>query len=258
MRHNGRSAPVGTNDDARQTAAKTRAKGGRLRSAAMIVIFDVAAPLAAYNLLRSAGLTAVTALLLSGVFPALHVTINVIRTRRVDVVGAVVLAGIALGTVLGLVSHSARLVLIEGSVPTAVFGVACLGSLWARHPLLFSVVREFMGPDTAQGQEMTRLWRDEAVFRRDFRVITAVWGVGFLLEAALRVVIVDNASTGTALASSKITPFLFAGILSAWTFAYGAYRKKQAVRMAIAAGQVPGTGAVSPPAPQATKSTDRT
>jgi len=223
----------------------------------MIVIFDVAAPLAAYNLLRSAGLTAVTALLLSGVFPALHVTINVIRNRRVDVVGAVVLAGIALGTLLGLVSHSARLVLIEGSVPTAVFGVACLGSLWARHPLLFSVVREFMGPDTAKGQEMTRLWRDEAVFRRDFRVVTAVWGVGFLLEAALRVVIVYNASTGTALASSKVTPFLFGGVLSAWTLAYGAYRKRQAVRMATAARQAPGTGDASPPAPQTSKPADR-
>jgi intracellular septation protein A len=223
----------------------------------MIVFFDIAAPLVAYNLLRSAGLTAVTALLLSGVFPALGVAINAIRNRRVDVVGAVVLGGIVVGTVLGLITHSARLVLVEGSVPTAVFGVACLGSLWARHPLLFSVVREFMGPDTAKGQEMTRLWRDEAVFRRDFRVITAVWGVGFLIEAVLRVIIVYSASTGTALASSKITPFLFGGILSAWTLAYGAYRKKQAVRMAIAARQVPGTGDVSPPAPQTSRSTDR-
>ena len=247
-----------SSSDASRSAGSSAAKGGRLLSISMIVIFDIAAPLVAYNVLRSAGLTAVTALVLSGVFPAVGVAIGVIRHRRLDVVGAVVLAGIIVGTVVGLASHNARLVLVEGSVPTAVFGVACLGSLWARHPLLFSVVREFMGPDTAQGQEMTRLWRDEAVFRRDFRVITAVWGVGFLLEAALRVVIVDNASTGTALASSKITPFLFAGILSAWTFAYGAYRKKQAVRMAIAAGQVPGTGAVSPPAPQATKSTDRT
>jgi intracellular septation protein A len=247
---------VETNGEARQTAGNTPAKGGRLLSAAMIVIFDIAAPLVAYNLLRSAGLTAVTALLLSGVFPALGVTINALRNRRVDVVGAVVLAGIVVGTVLGLVTHSARLVLVEGSVPTAVFGVACLGSLWARHPLLFSVVREFMGPDTAKGQEMTRLWHEEAVFRRDFRVITAVWGVGFLIEAVLRVVIVYNTSTGTALASSKITPFLFGGILSAWTLAYGTYRKKQAVRVAIAARQGPGAGDASPPAPQTSKPTD--
>jgi hypothetical protein len=147
-----------------------------------------------------------------------------------------VLAGIAVGTVLGLVTHSARLVLLEGSVPTGFFGVACLGSLWARYPLLFSVVREFMGPDTAKGQEMTRQWHDDAAFRRDFRVITAVWGAGFLLEAALRVVIVYRVSTGTALAISKIMPFVVGGIMSAWTIAYGAYRKKLSVRRAIAAG----------------------
>jgi hypothetical protein len=222
--------------DARQTAGTSAAKDGQIRSITMIVIFDVAAPLVAYQWLRSAGVTAVAALLLSGVFPALHVIINVIRHRRLDVVGALVLAGIAVGTVLGLVSHNARLVLVEGSVPTAVFGVACLGSLWARHPLMFSFAREFTGPDTAKGQEMTRLWQYEG-YRRVFRVITVVWGVAFLLEAGLRVIIVYNTSTGTALAISKATPFVFFAIMSAWTIAYGRHHKRKGERMAAAAGE---------------------
>lgn len=229
---------MNTSSDARRTAGTAAAKGGRLFTITMIVIFDVAAPLVAYKVLRSAGLSAVPALLLSGVFPALGVTIGAVRNRRLDAIGALVLAGIVVGTVLGLVSHSARLLLVEGSVPTGVFGVVCLGSLWARHPLMFSVAREFAGPDTAKGQEMTRLWQHEEAFRRDVRVVTAVWGVGFLIEAALRVVIVYHVSTGTALAISKVTPFLFAGIMCAWTLAYGAYRKKQAVRMATAAAAV--------------------
>jgi hypothetical protein len=211
----------------------------------MIVIFDVAAPLAAYSLLRSAGITAVTALLLSGVFPALGVAISAVRNRRLDVVGALVLAGIAVGTVLGLVSHSARLLLVEGSVPTAVFGVACLGSLWARHPLMFSFALEFTGPDTAKGREMSRLWQYEG-YRRVFRIITAVWGVGFLLEAALRVVIVLNTSTGTALASSRVTPFLWGAVLSAWTVAYGARHRKQGERMAAATSEIPGDKPAEP------------
>ena len=226
-----------TNSDARRTTGTTTAKGGQLRSIAMIVIFDIAAPLVAYQVLRSAGMTAVPALLLSGVFPALGVTIGAIRHRRLDVVGALVLAGIAVGTILGLVSHSARLLLVEGSVPTAIFGVACLGSLWARHPLMFSFAREFTGPDTAKGQEMTRLWQYEG-YRRVFRVITAVWGVAFLLEAALRVVIVYHTSTGTALAISKVSPFLFAGVMVAWTVAYGLHHKKKGERMAAAASEV--------------------
>jgi hypothetical protein len=158
------------------------------------------------------------------------------------VVGALVLAGITVGAVLGLLSHSARLLLVEGSVPTAVFGVACLGSLRARRPLMFSFALEFTGPDTANGREMARLWGYEG-YRHIFRVITTVWGAGFLLEAALRVVIVYNTPTGTALASSKVMPFLWAAILSAWTVAYGARHKKKGERMAAAASGGPGLAA---------------
>jgi hypothetical protein len=229
-----------TSGDARRTAGDTPARGGRLRSIAMILIFDVAAPLVAYNVLRAVGLTAVTALLLSGVFPALGVAIGAVRNRRLDVVGALVLAGIAVGTILGLVSHSPRLLLVEGSVPTGIFGLACLGSLWAPRPLMFYFAVEFNGPDTAKGREMIRLWQHEG-FRRVFRIITAVWGVGFLLEAVLRVIIIYNTSTGTALATSKVTPFVFAVIFSAWTVAYGTLQKKKGERMA-AASQMPGPG----------------
>jgi hypothetical protein len=197
---------------------------------AMVVIFDIAAPIVAYKLLRSAGQTAVTALLLSGVFPVIGVIISAIRNRRLDVIGAVVFAGIAVGTIVGLISHSARALLIEGSVPTAVFGFACLGSLRARRPLFFSVVLEFTGPDSAKGREMNRLW--EQGYGRIFRVITAVWGAGFLIEAALRVVIVYNTSIGTALAISKVMPFVTGGILSVWTLAYSAYLKKRGERIA--------------------------
>jgi hypothetical protein len=230
---------VDTSSDPRPGAGNTAAKGGRFRSIAMIVIFDVAAPLVAYSLLRSAGWTAVSALLLSGAFPALGVAITAARNRRLDPVGVLVLAGIVVGTVLGLVTHSARLLLVEGSVPTGIFGVACLGSLGAPRPLMYSFALEFIGPDTAKGREMTGLWQEYEGYRHVFRIITAVWGVGFLVEAALRVVIVYNTSTGTALASSKVTPFVFGAILSAWTVAYGTHRRKKGERMAAAADQDP-------------------
>jgi hypothetical protein len=234
-----------TGTDASKTAATTAAKGSRFRSITMIVVFDVVAPLVAYKLLRSAGMSAVTSLILSGVFPAVPVSINAIRHRRVEAVGALVLAGIVVGSVLGLVTHSTRLVLVEGSVPTGVFGLGCLGSLWARYPLMFTFFTEVIGPDSARGREMAALWQRYEGFRRDMRVITVVWGVAFLIEAALRVVIVFNASTGTALAISKVTPFLVTGIMSAWTVAYGTYRKKRAEK--LMGHQVGGSEAIRVP-----------
>jgi hypothetical protein len=200
----------------------------------MIAVFDIAGPLLAYNLLRSAGFSSVSALILSGVFPAAGVIIGIVQHRRVDALGVLVLAGIAVGAVIGLVSHNARLVLDEGSVPTAVFGLICLGSLGTPKPLMYRLAMEFIGPDTPKGQEFTGLWQ-YAEFRRVFRVVTAVWGIAYLAEAVARVVIVQITSTGTALAISKVLPYAVAAVLTAWTIGYGTYHKRQGERLAAAA-----------------------
>ena len=63
--------------------------------------------------------------------PPSECLLAVVRHRRIDAIGALVLLGIAVGTILGLASGSAKLVLVEGSVPTGIFGLVCLGSLWA-------------------------------------------------------------------------------------------------------------------------------
>jgi hypothetical protein len=208
----------------------------------MIAVFDIAGPLVAYNLLRSAGFSPVSALVLSGVFPAAGVIIGIAAHRRVDALGVLVLAGIAVGAVLGLVSHNARLVLDEGSVPTAVFGVICLGSLGTPKPLMYRLAVEFIGPDTPKGREFTGLWQ-YAEFRRVFRVVTTVWGIGYLAEAVARVVIVQNTSTGTALAISKVLPYAVAAVLAAWTIGYGTYHKRKGDRLAAAAAAAAATAA---------------
>jgi hypothetical protein len=206
----------------------------RFLDLAMIAVFDIAGPLVAYSLLRSAGLSAVTALVLSGIFPALGVIVGLIRHRRVDTIGVLVLAGIAVGTVLGLLSGDPRLVLIEGSVPTAVFGLLCLGSLWARRPLIYRFAIEFIGADTPKGRDFASLWRYPG-FRHVFRMFTVVWGVTYLAEAAVRVIIVETTSTGTALTVSKVMPYVVCAALIAWMFAYGRHARRKGERLAAEA-----------------------
>ena len=203
----------------------------RLRSVAMIAVFDIGGPLLAYNLLRSNGFSTVAALVLSGLFPVVGMIIGFIGHRRVDAVGALVLAGIVVGAILGLVSHNPKLVLDEGSVSTGVFGLICLGSLATDKPMMYRFALEFMGPDTERGREFADL-RQYNEFRRAFVVITVVWGAAYLVEAAARVVIVQETSAGTALAVSKVLPYAVAGVLIAWTVGYGRYQKRQGERMA--------------------------
>src|SRR6266576_3473339 len=206
----------------------------RFLSLAMIVVFDIAGPLAAYSLLRSAGQSAVTALVLSGVLPALGVITGLIRNRRADSTGVLVLAGIAVGTILGLISGNPRVVLVEGSVPTAVFGLLCLGSLWASRPLIYRFAVEFIGADTPKGREFESLWQYHG-FRHTFRLFTVVWGVTYLAEAAARVIIVETTSTGTALTVSKVMPYFVCAALAAWMFAYGRHARREGERLAAEA-----------------------
>jgi hypothetical protein len=206
----------------------------RLWSAAKIVVFDIAGPLAAYSMLRSAGLSAVSALVLSGVLPGVAVLGGLIRHRRLDAVGALVLAGIAVGSALGLLSGNARLMLVEGSVPTAVFGLLCLASLRSRRPLIFRFALEFMGGGTPRGRDFDGLWQYDG-FRHAFWLFTVVWGVTYLAEAAARIVIVETTSTGTALVVSKLMPYAVGGVLAAWMTIYGRHTRRQGERMAAAA-----------------------
>jgi hypothetical protein len=205
----------------------------RFQAPAMIAVFDIAGPLAAYSLLRSAGQSAVTALVLSGAVPAVGVIAGLIRHRRVDAIGLLVLAGIAVGTVLGLVSGNPRIVLVEGSVPTAVFGLLCLGSLWARRPLIYRFAVEFIGADTPKGRDFESLWQYPG-FRHAFRLYTVVWGVAYLAEAAARIIIVETTSTGTALSVSKVMPYVVGAAIVAWMLAHGRRARREGERIGAA------------------------
>lgn len=59
-------------------------------------------------------------------------------------------------------------------------------------------------------------------------------GIAYLVEAAIRVAIVVTTSTEIALVCSKLIPYVFAVVLSAWTLVYGEHEKKEAERLASA------------------------
>jgi hypothetical protein len=203
----------------------------RLRALVPTAVFDIGGPLALYWLLRAAGTAEVTALIVSGILPALGVAIGIIRYRRLDAIGSLVLFGIIVGTVAGLVTHSARLVLMEGSVPTAVFALACLGSLLTPRPLMYRIALQAHGAGTAAGRDLDARWAQPTV-QRAFGIITFVWGVSLLAEAATRVLIVETISAGTALLIVKLMPYVVIAGLFRWMAGYTRGLRRQAEQRA--------------------------
>jgi len=206
---------------------------GRLKPLVPVVVFDVAGPLVLYYALRSAGWSNVAALVLSGIPPAVGIALGAVRHRRLDAIGALVLAGIVMGSVVGLASGSAHLVLLDGIVPTAVFGVVCLGSLRSERPMIFRLALESMGADTAKGRDFADRWRYPG-FRHAFGVMTVVWGLSFIVEAAAQGVIIETTSASIAKTTSNLMPIAVAAIVAAWTVAYAKRSRRRGERAAEA------------------------
>jgi hypothetical protein len=205
--------PTGSND---ATTGDTR------RAVLRTVGLDVVGPLVIFRVCRSTGLPTVWSLVLSGCPPALGVMFDWVRWRTLEVVGAVVLAGIVLALVLAVVSGSPKVLLLDAAATTAAFGVACLVSLTRRRPLIFYFAQAFYGGrHSAAGIEMDTEYVRYQEARAYWRTVTVVWCVTYLLEAAGVVAVVVTWSTGAALTFNRITPTLATAMLVAWTIWWG-------------------------------------
>jgi hypothetical protein len=189
---------------------------------ARIALLDIAGPLVVYRVYRAAGGSEVWSLVISGLPPGLGVLFDLLRWRTLEVVGAVVLGGIALSIVLAFISNNPTVVLLEGAALTAAFGVACLASLRRRRPLIFYFAQAFYGGrHSTDGAELDAEFDRYVAARSFWRTVTIVWGVTYLIEAAVRAVVVQYLSTGAALTFNRVVPWLLSGLLFGWTFWWG-------------------------------------
>ena len=85
-----------------------------------------------------------------------------------------------------MVTADARLLVARESCLTGVVGLWILATLLACRPMLFEATVRFM-PE-AVAQQWQRDWETRPRFRRTLRVMTAAWGLAFLVDAAARVV----------------------------------------------------------------------
>jgi hypothetical protein len=212
-------------------------RAGLLRTLSL----DIAGPLVVFEVCRKAGVPTVWALVVSGFPPAVGVLFDWVRWRTLEVVGAVVLGGIALSIVLALLSNDPRVVLLEGAAMTAAFGVACLLSLRRHRPLIFYFAQAFFGGrHSADGVELDADYDRYERARFYWRVVTVVWAATYFAEATVKTLVVQNASTQTALVFNRTAPWAVSGVLLAWMF-WWASRLKAEKAEAEAAPVAPGS-----------------
>ncbi|WP_238011959.1 VC0807 family protein [Dactylosporangium sp. AC04546] len=198
------------------------------------LVANVVLPLLTYSWLTDRGLTEASALALSGVWPAVEVAVMFAVRRRVDEFGVLTLIIIALGVGSSLALRDGRLVLFKESAVTGLFGLLLLASLLARRPLMFYFGRRF----ATDGSPERVAWWDGlwqyAGFRRTQRILTVVWGVTFLAEAALRIELTEVLSIDTMVVINAVLPYAVTAALVTWTILYSRQARRRAPAAAVA------------------------
>ncbi len=196
------------------------------------LVFGAAVPIGVYFLVRSRVHTDAQALIVAGSCSVAFVVVQFVRQRRVDVVGAAVLVGFAVGVLSATVLGGNTYVLkVRDAFFTALFGVACIVTLFTHdRPALFYVSRYLSaGNDPAKVSAFDRL-HEVPIGRHAFRVLSVVWGIGLVVEASARMTLADFLPTGTFLA---VSPFITAGVIGS-LFAFSALYSKRAQMEAAA------------------------
>lgn len=192
-----------------------------LRGMAPSILVNGVLTLLAYQVLVGQHVASVRALIITALIPAAWTVGSVARTRRVDALGALSLIFIALGILGSLISGNARFILIKDSFLTGLFGLVFLGSFLLPRPLMFYFGRQFAtGGDPHRIARWEGLWQYES-FRHANRVMTAVWGSSYVLEAAARVALVFVLPVAAFLVVSPLMAYAVTIGLIYWTIRYG-------------------------------------
>lgn len=163
--------------DVPATKAQAQPSGPNVKTWLPELVVDGALPYLTYLVLRSQGVGSVVALAAGAVFPATFIVVRFLRQRRLDGFGVVVLAVIAVGAGVSLLSGDARFALVKESLLTGAIGLAALGSLVAPRPMMYYSGRKFATDGSPDGMaRWESYWVKSAMFRRSNRMMTVVWG----------------------------------------------------------------------------------
>jgi hypothetical protein len=217
-----------------------------LRAHLPSAVFGAAIPLAVYFLVRGHVHSDTAALIIAGAFSVGWVLVEVLRRRRIDLVGSIVLFGFAVGILSStLLGGNAYVLKIRDAAFIAAFGAFCIVTLFTQgRPALFYVGRYLSaGNDPVKSAAYDSL-HDLPAGRRTFRVLSVVWGIGLIVESTARMIIAGVLPTGTFLA---VSPFITAGAIGS-LFAFTVIYSKRA-QMASLVPQVALEGEDEPTAP---------
>jgi len=152
---------------------------------------DLGIPLGSYYLLRDGfGVSLWLALAASSIGPAIRSAYGLGVRRELNPLAALMLLVNAAGIVVSFLTGDPRAMIAKDSLVSSVIGVAMLGSVALRRPLLTPALRLWLtkGGEADREAAWDRLRTRSATFRRLECLFTVIWGVILLAECVTRAV----------------------------------------------------------------------
>lgn len=148
------------------------------------ILLDVAPPLVAYYGLRAAGASEYAALVSATVLSGVRVVYGVVKSRRLDPFAGYLLLTFGLSLAVGIATTDPKLILVGNTLVNGIGALIFLGSCVVGTPLTQVVGDRF---DTSQSDDDP----ERARRRRRIHVqLSAMWGIGLLVEVAVRLVVI--------------------------------------------------------------------
>ena len=205
------------------------------------LLLDVAVPVGLYYLLHALGVGNTLALIAGGLVPFARSARSVMRRGTGDYLAILMTALFVVSLALVAVTGSPKFVLARESFGTALLGLWCLGSAWTRRPMTFYTAR----PILTKGRPLAlRCWdslaEQSAAFRSIQRRLAIFWGVGLLVEAAVRVGIVERYPVHTAAGLVNVAAVAIVTVLCLLTGPLGGLRLRRLLAAEVAGRQQEG------------------
>ncbi len=224
-------------DQIAQGLAEHPAKKG-MRFNILVTAVEIGGSIGLFHLAHGAGASDVVSYLIGSIAPVVGGFMVWARARKFSGASAAIFAFTALSAVTALIGSTApKTLLYKDCAVTGLIGLIFLGSCVAfRKPLVFYMAQRYGTDGTHDGMAIfDAIWKVSRDFRISMYVISYLWAVLFLIQAAGTALIIRQTRYSTAYNYDQILPLAAIGAGIAGSIAVGRYfRQKGEARRAEA------------------------
>ncbi len=208
----------------------------------LVTAVEIGGSIGLFHVAEQMGATDVVSYLIGSIAPLVGGFIVWAKARKFSGASAAIFAFTALSAVIALIGSTApKVLLYKDCAATALIGLIFLGScVVVRKPLAFYMAQRYGTDGTHDGMAIfDAMWDVSRDFRTCMYVISYLWALLFLIQAAGTALIIRQTSYPTAYSYDQILPLAGIGLGIVGSLAIGRHFNKRREARGGAANTVP-------------------